>query len=87
LGRNFGSNRVLHGPDGVMYVSGGSFQIYDENGVASPTTALLYELSADGRTCGIFRWETGENDPHQLIATGDGAFFFGSWNGFGRLER
>jgi hypothetical protein len=82
-----GSGKVLAAADGTLYVNGGSVQTFDEDGVASPSTTFLYELSSDGERCGLWRWESELTDFQPVAVAGDGSFYFASWSGFGRVER
>jgi hypothetical protein len=90
-GGSFSPSKVLVGADGTLVISGGSFQLYDENGVSGPSTSLLYELSSDGTRCGVLRWESEQPDLladfQQVALADDGSFYFASWSGFGRVER
>jgi hypothetical protein len=83
----FGGGKVLVGTDGTLFISGGSYQLYAENGESTPPTSLLYELSADGQDCGFWHWESEALDPQTVVSVDGETFFFASWNGFGRVER
>jgi hypothetical protein len=87
-GGGYGPSKALVGADGTLFINGGSFQTYDENGMAmSPSTTFLYELSSDGARCGLWRWESEYPDFQQVALAEDGSFYFASWSGFGRVER
>lgn len=93
-GRGYSTMDPVFAPDGRLFVNGGTYNLSDGQGNPLPSKPLIYELSADTKSCRVLRWDTSvKTDPRvsvmeadRLYALDDGSLYFTGQSGFGRLQ-